>query len=116
MSKMLTTARKLQTAINQQPGAKIVLNTTQWYSDEAGRAITRYIVKQSTTGKGDTQRWRQNVELFSTYSQVQLVLFLRDYLYELNGWDVPTDNEIWEEVKKRGKKQDGDASRIDGTT
>ena len=116
MSKIMNTARKLQTAINQQSGAKIMINTTQWFSEIAGRAITCYIVKQSTTADGDEKRYRRNVELFSTYSQVQLVLWLRDYYYELNGWEVPTDNELWEKVKHGRQTEAGDAIRIDGTS
>ena len=46
-----------------------------------------------------------NIELFSTYSQLQLVLFLRDYWYTLNGWEVPQNNTVWEEIKNAEKKK-----------
>lgn len=93
-------AKKLQSAINQRTGdgAKLLINTQQWYSKDKGRTITSYVIKQSTM---DANRsYRNNVELFRTYSQVQMVLWLRDYWYELNGWEVPTDNNTWEELKK----------------
>jgi hypothetical protein len=100
MASLSGTAKKLQSAINQRTGAKLLINTNQWYSTDRGRTITSYVVKQSTTAPGEKE-YRHNVELFRTYSQVQLVLWLRDYWYELNGWEVPTDNEEWEEVKRK---------------
>lgn len=92
-------AKKLQSAINQRAGAKLLINTQQWYSEDKGRAVTCYLVKQSNALPGDTKTYKQTVELFRTYSQVQLVLWLRDYWYELNGWDVPKNNMEWEAVK-----------------
>lgn len=99
MAKFAQTAKKLQNAINQRSGAKLLINTQQWYSEDKGRAVTSYVIKQSVTESGD-KPYRHNVELFRTYSQVQMVLWLRDYWYELNGWQVPTDNNTWEEVKR----------------
>lgn len=88
-------AKKLQVAINnKQPEIKLLINTSQWYSDKRKRTVTCYVIKQShEKGKTSTQ-------LFKTYSQIQMVLWLRDYWYVLNGWEVPTDNEEWEEIKK----------------
>lgn len=93
-------AKRLQSAINQRTGdgAKLLINTQQWYSKDKGRTITSYVIKQSITD-GD-KLYRHNIELFRTYSQVQMVLWLRDYWYELNGWEVPTDNDTWERLKK----------------
>lgn len=94
-------AKKLQSAINQSTGegAKLLINTQQWYSKDKGRTVTSYVIKQSITD-GD-KAYRHNVEMFRTYSQVQMVLWLRDYWYELNGWEVPTDNKTWEALKKQ---------------
>lgn len=93
----LRTAKKLQAAINKRFGVIILLNSSQWYSQEKKMAITSYTIRE--------QRWNAekgkftNIELFKTYSQVQLVLFLRDYWYKLNNWEIPTNNERWEELK-----------------
>lgn len=95
MARIARTAKKLQSAINQRAGVKLLINTQQWYSKDKGRTITVYIIRQSMA---DVTK-HKTVELFRTYSQVQMMLFLRDYWYELNGWEVPTDNEIWEGVK-----------------
>lgn len=92
------TVKKLQRAINQRAGAKLLINTSQWYSKDKERTVTTFIVRQSIDAP-NKPHGVQNVELFRTYSQVQLLLFLRDYWYELNGWEVPRDNEVWEEIK-----------------
>lgn len=98
MASYANIAKKLQNAINQCSGSKLLINTQQWYSEDKGRAVTVYTVRRSTSNKDEPHR--QTIELFRTYSHVQLVLWLRDYWYELNGWEIPADNKEWEEVKK----------------
>lgn len=92
-------AKKLQTAINQRSGVRLLINTQQWYSEDKGRPVTCYVIRQCTdTAKGKRGK---SIELFKTYSQVQMVLWLRDYWFEVNGWEVPKDNKEWEEVKQK---------------
>ena len=88
-------AKRLQSAINQRAGAKLLINTQQWYSKDKGRTVTSYVIRQEI----EDNKSRRTMELFRTYSQVQMVLWLRDYWYEMNGWEIPTDNETWEGVK-----------------
>ena len=88
---------KLQTAINKK-GGNLLYNTTQFYSETADRPITIYVIKQSYWDE-EKQRTK-SVELFSSTSQIQIVLFLRDFWYKLNGWEVPTYNPLWEDSKK----------------
>jgi len=89
--------KKLQKAINEKFNAKILINKTQYYSEKADRPLELLIVKKAVWDE-NKERYR-NVELFSSPSDVQIVLWLRDYWYELNGWEVPTDNEEWNEAK-----------------
>lgn len=88
----------LQRAINSK-GYKILYNTTQFYSDKQDRPVTMYLVKQAVyddqTGK------HKNVELFKSTSQIQIVLFLRDFWFEINGWEIPTDNKQWNAIKEK---------------
>lgn len=98
MGKYLTTARKLQTACNERFGVHLLINQRQWFSKDKNRAVTIYTVLHSIPGENKKDI---NTVLFSTYSQVQLVLFMRDYWYNLNGWEVPTDNEEWEAIKRQ---------------
>lgn len=96
---------KLQRAINDNFGQKILYNKTQFYSEQQDRPVTMYVLKQATW---DSERKRnRNIELFSTTSQIQVVLFLRDLWYELNGWEVPTDNEEWNKAKAKYMEKHG---------
>lgn len=96
---------KLQRAINDKFDQKILYNKTQFYSDQQDRPVTLYILKQAVW---DEEKERnRNVELYSTTSQIQIVLYLRDLWYELNGWEIPTDNEEWNKAKKAYAERHG---------
>lgn len=89
---------KLQQAINDKFGEKLLYNKTQFYSDTQNRPVTFYVLKKAIY---DEEKGRnRNIELFKTTSQIQIVLYLRDYWYRLNNWEIPTDNEEWEKIKK----------------
>lgn len=88
--------KKLQSAINDKFGQKLLFNQTQWYSEEAKRPITVY--RLSKPIESDSKK-KGSVELFSSYSQINIVFWLRDYWYELNGWEIPCD-EHWEKEKQ----------------
>lgn len=98
-----TMIHKLQRAINDKYGQKILYNKTQFYSEQQDRPVTLYILKQACWDE-DKKRNR-NIELYSTTSQIQIVLYLRDLWYELNGWEVPADNEEWNKAKEAYKKK-----------
>ena len=87
---------KLQQAINGK-GGKILYTTSQFYSVEQNRPVTIYHVKQAVYDEDKDKM--VNMELFKSTSQIQIVLFLRDLWYEINGWEVPKDNETWNAMK-----------------
>lgn len=89
--------RKLQTALNTK-GYKILYSTSQFYSDEQQRAITVHHIKEAVYDE-DKQK-NVNLDLFKSTSTIQVVLFLRDLWYEVNGKTVPTDNEVWNKKKQ----------------
>ena len=94
---------KLQSAINGK-GYKILYSTSQFYSEQQDRPVTQYIIKQVVEDKeltGTNNKRRSYIELFKSCSQIQIVLFLRDFWYEINGWEVPTDNEMWNTAKQK---------------
>lgn len=101
--KYLKTANRLRTAIKQRFGVNIMLCTNQWYSKDKERPVTCYILKEATWDS-EVGKYVNN-ELYRAYSTVRITLFLRDYWYELNGWEVPTDNAMWEEVKRTWQHQ-----------
>ena len=89
---------KLQTAINQK-GYKILYSTSQFFSLTQNRPVTVYQVRQALVD--EEQGKTKSIELFKSTSQLQILLFLRDMWYEINGWEVPTDNEEWNEAKEK---------------
>ena len=89
---------RLQTAINQR-GYKILYSTSQFYSKQQDRPVTMYQIKQAVWDE-DKQK-NINVELFKSTSQIQILLFLRDFWYDINGWEIPTDNPVWNKKKEQ---------------
>lgn len=97
--------KKLQKAINTNFDYHLLVNKTQFYSDRTDKIIEMIVVKKAVW---DEQKQRmRNIEIFSSTSDVQIVLFLRDLWYELNGWEVPTDNEMWNKAKEKYNKKHG---------
>lgn len=89
--------KKLRNAINGK-GEKLLYNTSEFYSESQQRAITIYIIKKAVY---DEKRGRnRNIELFHSASQIQIVLFLRDYWYKLTDQELPTDNETWNNIRR----------------
>ena len=99
MKKFTPQIKKLQKAINIHFGKKILINKSQFYSDKTDSIVETIVIKQAVWDK--KKQKIKNVELFSSPSDVQIVLFLRDYWFRLNGWEIPTDNEYWENIKKK---------------
>lgn len=93
------TIHRLQTAINQRFGERLLINKQQFYSDKQDRPITVYYVKKAVYNP--QKKRNQNIELFSSTSEIQILLFMRDYWYKLNGWDIPQDNEMWNDIKAK---------------
>lgn len=93
------TIKKLQQAL-QFEGEFILITTSQFFSLEKRATVTRYHVKKQIQSEDDKHKSSQ-VELFSSCSQIQITLFLRDYYYEIKGYEVPHDNPIWEAAKAK---------------
>lgn len=87
---------KLQTALNMK-GCKILYSTTQFYSDKQQRPITTYHIKKAVLDE-DTGKIK-NIELFKSTSQIQVLLYLRDMWYQINGMEIPKDNDIWNAIR-----------------
>lgn len=90
--------RKLQTAINTK-GEMITYHTSQFYSKEQNRPVTKYTIMKADVDE-DTGR-TVNREIYSTYSHIRVVLFLRDYWFKLNGIPLPQDNKMWNELRPK---------------
>jgi len=97
--------KKLQKAINEKFDSKILINKTQYYSEKSDRPLELLVIKKAIWD--DNKQRYKNVELFSSPSDVQIVLWLRDYWYELNGWEIPKDNEEWNSAKEAYMRRHG---------
>lgn len=93
------TIKKLQQAL-QFEGELILITTSQFWSIDKHKTVTRYHVKKQIQSAEDRMKSTQ-VELFSSCSQIQITLFLRDYYYEVKGYEVPHDNPLWEAAKEK---------------
>lgn len=83
--------RKLQVALNSK-GMKILCNRSQFYSEQQNRPVTIYKVSQAVFDKEKGKN--KNIELFSSASQIQAVLFMRNLWYLVNDIEIPPTNEM----------------------
>ena len=90
--------RKIQRACNVKFDEQLCYNINQFYSTTHKREINRYVISKQTTD-GTSGKYSKE-DLFSTYSLLQMVFFMRDYWYRLNGIELPNDNEQWCEARK----------------
>ena len=82
---------KLQVALNSK-GMKILCNRSQFYSDKQNRPITIYKVCESVLNE-QTMKYTHK-ELFSSASEIQVVLFMRNLWYLINDRPIPPTNKM----------------------
>ena len=87
---------KLQNAINQN-GGKILYEKSQFFSIDQNRPINIYKICQSL----GTATKHKKEKLFESTSMIQIVLYLRDVWYTIQGQKLPTDNAEWENIKAK---------------
>ena len=101
MNSNTTMIKKLRSAINLK-GERLLYNTSEFFSEEQQRTVTIYTIKKQVWNP--KLQKNKNIELFHSTSQIQIVLFLRDYWYNLNGMELPTDNEKWNKIREKIKE------------
>lgn len=92
------TIYKLRQAIEHK-GYRLLFNSTEFYSKEKQRPIAIYHIKEVTYNP-ETEK-DEIKELFASPSHIQIVFFLRDYLFSIDGKELPTDNMYWNEIRKK---------------
>ena len=96
-----TTLKRLQRAINSySTDNKILVSENEWYSDLRQCTITSYVIRKALPQDDKRKGRKKTIELFSTTSLIQAVLYLRDYWYSLTGVEIPDDNEYWNNIKR----------------
>lgn len=101
MASNIKNIKKLQQVINRNCDFKILYTTQQFFSVQQQMPVTKYCLRKATLNY-DTNK-SESVEIFSTYSQLQIILYLRDLWYVYSDRELPTDNKFWEEIKIRDK-------------
>lgn len=82
---------KLQVALNSK-GLRILCNRSQFYSEQQNRPVTIYKLSQSIPNEQTGKNTHK--ELFSSASEIQMVLFMRNLWYALNGKEIPPTNNM----------------------
>lgn len=88
-------SKKLIKALNTQ-GYKLTFNTKQFIGNE-GNPHNYYSICNGVWNE-DKHKYL-NKELYSSASMVRIVLFLRDMWYNENGWELPTDQTLWNKLR-----------------
>lgn len=89
--------KKLRNAINLK-GYKITYSTTEIFLENQSFPSKIYTIKKAERQSNGKNKY---IELFKTYSQIQVVFFLRDYWYIINNIKLPTDNPEWNNIRKK---------------
>ena len=90
---------KLIEALNQK-GYMLMYNKKQFMGKE-GKPHNLYSVTQAVW---NPERHKYgSKEIYKSTSTVRIVLFLRDAWFQYNGWDLPTDNEMWNQIRENEK-------------
>ena len=99
------TIKRLKIAIRNKYDIKLLVTTKEWFSEQNKVLMPYYIIyKHNYDPK--TRKSSQE-EICRCGIKIQVVLFLRDYWYTRNGWEIPKD-EYWDEKKERyGIRYDG---------
>ena len=92
-----TMIKKLQHALNSR-GMRITYATSQFYSADQDRPVTIYSIKHAIWD-GEKEKYI-NHELYKATSQIQVVLFLRDLWYIVNGKELPKADEKWQKIRE----------------
>lgn len=87
---------KLIQALNMK-GQMLLYNKKQFMGKE-GTPHNLYTISKAVWDS-DKQKYG-STELYKSTSTVRIVLYLRDMWFEINGWELPKDNEMWNQIRE----------------
>lgn len=94
---MWTKSKILLKAIGVKHHHLLTLSTKQFMGSEK-KPHDFYVLSEAVLNE-ETGKF-YNREIYSTTSMVRIVLYLRDIWYSLEGLELPTDQEKWNEIRK----------------
>lgn len=93
---LMQTSKKLIQALNSR-GYRLTLSTKQFMGRE-GQPHNMYSISRAIWNE-EKEKYSHE-ELYSTTSMVRITLYLRDMWFDANGWELPTDQESWNKIRK----------------
>lgn len=87
---------KLIQALNMK-GEMLLYNKKQFMGKE-GTPHNLYVISRAVWN-ADKGKYG-SVDLYKSTSTVRIVLYLRDMWFTVNGWELPTDNEMWNQIRE----------------
>lgn len=101
---LLATSKKLVKALNTR-GYMLTFSYKQFMGRE-GKPHNYYSINKAAWNEEKGKY--HHTELYSSTSMVRIVLYLRDMWYKENGWELPTDQELWNTIRsEREAKENG---------
>lgn len=88
--------KKLIQALNSK-GEMLMMNKKQFMGRE-GRPHNVFSVTKAEWD-GDKNKYK-SIEIYKSTSLIRVALFLRDRWFSINGWELPTDNEMWNRIRE----------------
>jgi hypothetical protein len=101
-----TAEQALQRAIKIRHGYILTLSRQQFYSERLDKILDTIdiclnVPKYTIDTMGRKQKTQRKIKLFTASNKRQAALFLRDVLYYLDGKEIPTDSDFWEDAKAK---------------
>lgn len=94
---LIRTSKKIMQALNTRD-YKLTFNIKQFLGKD-NKNVSVYSINQAHWD--DELGKYRHTELYSSASMVRITLFLRDMWYKENGWELPTDQPLWNDIRKK---------------
>jgi len=93
-------AKKIARGINFKYGSHICINVSEFYgtSGDTPNLVRMYVVRDAYCG---SEGVFVNKELYKSGSAYNVLFFMRDLLFRLDGKELPEGNDKWEAEKMR---------------
>lgn len=97
MASLLQTSKKLVKALNSR-GYTITYGSREFMAKD--NTIHNMNMLYLITYNSEKHKY-DSTPIYSTPSLVRLVMYLRDFLYIIDGKELPTDQELWNKIRQK---------------
>lgn len=96
MADINVSIQKLLKALNLK--GEMLLYSKKQFMGKEGQPHNLYTISKAVWD-ADRQKYG-STEIYKSTSTVRIALYLRDMWFSVNGWDLPTDNEMWNQIRE----------------